>query len=55
MKYDVLCISHVKDADGICSATIVRMAKGGKTLLADYSDIIKTLASVKEVNNLCLI
>ena len=52
MKYDVLCISHVKDADGICSATIVRMAKGGKTLLADYSDIIKTLASVKEVNNL---
>ncbi len=40
------CISHIKDADGICSAAITLAAKGGTFRLSDYDDIIGELDAI---------
>ena len=37
------CISHVKDADGLCSAALVIAARGGTFRLTDYDDLIGAL------------
>jgi RecJ-like exonuclease len=40
------CISHVKDADGLCSAALVLAAKGGTFRLTDYDELIGELDSI---------
>lgn len=42
------CISHVKDADGLCSCAIVLAAKGGTFALTDYDDITSALDAIPE-------
>ncbi len=44
MPKNIICISHVKDTDGICSAAIVKMARKANIMLADYGDLSETLA-----------
>jgi RecJ-like exonuclease len=34
------CISHIKDADGICSAALAFAAKGGTFALTDYDELM---------------
>ncbi len=40
------CISHVKDADGLCSAALTLAAKGGTFRLTDYDELIDELESI---------
>jgi single-stranded-DNA-specific exonuclease len=40
------CISHVKDADGLCSAALALAAKGGTFRLTDYDDLIGELGRI---------
>ena len=40
------CISHVKDADGLCSAALTLAAKGGSFSLADYDQLIVELDAI---------
>lgn len=45
----IVCISHKEDADGLCSAAIVKAATGAsKVVLVDYSNIIARLEKVAE-------
>ena len=41
-------ISHRKDADGICSAALVRHMSGADVLLTDYGEVVETLENVGE-------
>ena len=45
------CISHGKDVDGIASASIVKLANGGKTFLVNYDKIIETLEKIPDNSN----
>ena len=45
------CISHGKDVDGIASASIVKLANGGKTFLVNYDKIIETLENIPDNAN----
>ncbi|QQG49110.1 MAG: hypothetical protein HY247_02005 [archaeon] len=50
-----LCISHVKDVDGLGAAAIVRAATGAEVVLADYDDLLEKLEAVpKGVGELVL-
>ncbi|MGA2666289.1 MAG: DHHA1 domain-containing protein [Nitrososphaerales archaeon] len=40
------CISHIKDADGLCSAALTLAARGGTFRLTDYDQLIQELADV---------
>ena len=42
------CISHVKDADGLCSAALTLAARGGTFRLTDYDQLIDELDGVPE-------
>ena len=42
------CISHVKDADGLCSAALTLAAKGGSFSLANYDQLIVELDAIPE-------
>lgn len=46
MPRSSIVISHRKDADGICSAALIRYMCGAQIFLSDYADIIETLAAV---------
>ena len=48
----VICLSHSKDVDGLCSAAIVKMVQGGETVLSDYNDLIEKLAEIDDVEKL---
>lgn len=42
-----ICISHKEDADGICSATLIKAAFGvSKVILVDYANLISKLEKV---------
>jgi len=41
-------ISHIKDADGICSAAVALAAKGGTFRLTDYDELITELGDIPE-------
>ena len=43
MRY---CVSHVKDADGICAASLTKAATGAEVALTDYGRIIEDLRAV---------
>jgi single-stranded-DNA-specific exonuclease len=45
----IVCISHKEDADGLCSATIIKAAvDASKVILVDYSNLIRKLEKVAE-------
>lgn len=46
-KLSAVVISHRRDADGICAATLVHHLTGAKVLLADYVEILETLSLVQ--------
>src|SRR5580698_10953866 len=49
------CISHVKDADGLCSAALTLAARGGTFRLTDYDQLIDELDGVpKDATELVL-
>jgi RecJ-like exonuclease len=41
-----LCLSHMEDADGICSAALVRQAFGGDTILVDYPGMMPEIEAL---------
>ena len=43
MKMKKLCLSHVKDIDGLSSAALVRAATGCEFLLVDYDSLFAAL------------
>jgi RecJ-like exonuclease len=43
---NTLCISHVKDVDGISAAAIVKAATGASVLLTDHDDLMGHLESI---------
>ncbi|MCL4435421.1 MAG: DHHA1 domain-containing protein [Thaumarchaeota archaeon] len=47
-----ICISHRKDADGLSSAALIKMATGSEIILADYGDLVETLCKVNSCNHL---
>ena len=47
-----VCLSHVADADGIVSAALAKEAFGSEAVLADYGNMIDTLAAVVSDNKL---
>ncbi len=47
-----ICISHRKDADGLSSAALVKMATGAEIILADYGDLVETLSKVNRCSHL---
>jgi single-stranded-DNA-specific exonuclease len=45
----IVCISHKEDADGLCSAVIIKAAvEASKVILVDYSNMISKLEKVAE-------
>ncbi|MGI0078035.1 MAG: DHHA1 domain-containing protein [Nitrososphaerales archaeon] len=52
MRPSVVVLSHRKDADGLCSAALVRHATGAIVFLTDYSDMIDSLKQIPEANDL---
>ncbi|MDA4113617.1 MAG: DHHA1 domain-containing protein [Thaumarchaeota archaeon] len=49
------CISHVKDADGLCSAALTIAARGGTFRLTDYDQLIDELDGIpKDATELVL-
>ncbi len=42
----LICISHMEDADGICSAALVRQAFEGDTVLVDYPGMMPAIEAV---------
>src|SRR5215467_13706433 len=51
-KTKVVCLSHKEDADGICSASLIRQAFGGETKLVDYPGLMNELTQLKNDENL---
>jgi oligoribonuclease NrnB/cAMP/cGMP phosphodiesterase (DHH superfamily) len=50
---DSAILSHRKDADGICSAALLRkVTKGGDVHLADYGEMINTLSGIEPAKDL---
>ncbi|HEV8404455.1 MAG TPA: DHH family phosphoesterase [Nitrososphaera sp.] len=54
-----ICISHKEDADGICSATLIKAAFDvSKIILVDYANLMTKLEKVAEsdskINQLCI-
>ena len=45
-KSNAISISHRKDADGICSASLISHMTGAKIFLTDYGDMAETLSQV---------
>ena len=42
-----LCIAHIKDVDGLSSASLVKMATGSAVALADYGDLIDIMSKIE--------
>ena len=42
-----VCVSHKEDADGVCSASLIRRAFGGETRLVDYPGLMNELEALK--------
>ena len=42
-----VCISHVKDVDGLSAAAIVSAATGAEVILSDYEDLLDNMRGVK--------
>lgn len=51
MATEAVVISHRKDADGICSAALVRYLTGADVFLTDYGDMVETLSKVGEAKD----
>lgn len=45
-----VAVSHRKDADGICSGTLISYMTGAKIYLTDYGDMVETLSGVEEAD-----
>ena len=43
-----VCVSHVKDVDGLCSAAIVRAATGAEVILTDYGKVLAALGTISD-------
>lgn len=43
----LVCVSHKEDADGVCSASLIRKAFGGETKLVDYPGLMNELEALK--------
>jgi single-stranded DNA-specific DHH superfamily exonuclease len=48
MGETAVCIAHGKDADGLTSASLVKMATDARIILADYGDLLEQLRSVQD-------
>lgn len=46
VKTLTVCLSHKEDADGICSAALIREAFGGDTVLVDYPEQMDALEGI---------
>ncbi len=51
MSKNSIVISHRKDADGICSAALVKHMCGAQIFLSDYADMVETLAAVGKADD----
>ena len=49
-----VCISHVKDVDGLAAAAIVSAAIGAKVVLSDYEDLLENLSKVDDFDEFVL-
>jgi single-stranded-DNA-specific exonuclease len=45
-RSNAIAVSHRKDADGICSASLISYMTGAKIFLTDYGDMAETLSQV---------
>ena len=45
-KQNAIAVSHRKDADGICSASLISYMTGSQIFLTDYGDMAETLSQV---------
>lgn len=43
----IICLSHKEDADGICSAALIKEAFGGDSILVDYPSQMDALEEIK--------
>ncbi len=50
-RLNAIAVSHRKDADGICSASLIRYMTGAKIFLTDYGDMAETLSQVGEADD----
>ena len=48
IKTKTVCLSHKEDADGICSAALIREAFGGDAVLVDYPGQMAALEEIVE-------
>ena len=49
---NTVCISHNRDVDGIVSAALIRNVTRCDVLLTDYEQMIKTMKSVEDANEI---
>tara|TARA_B100000929_G_scaffold156083_1_gene123686 strand:+ start:1572 stop:2567 length:996 start_codon:yes stop_codon:yes gene_type:complete len=47
VKTKIVCISHEEDADGICSAALIKQAFGGETILVDYPGMMDAIEPLR--------
>ena len=46
-KTKIVCVSHAEDADGISSASLIKQAFGGITILADYPGMMDSMEPLR--------
>ena len=46
-KAKIVCVSHEEDADGICSAALIKQAFGGETILVDYPGMMDSMEPLR--------
>ena len=46
-KTKIVCVSHEEDADGICSAALIKQAFGGETILVDYPGMMDSMEPLR--------
>ena len=44
----IVCVSHKEDADGICSAALIKQAFDTDSYLEDYPSLMETLNKIKD-------
>jgi len=49
---DSIVLSHRKDADGICSAALIRSFSGAKVHLADYGEMVATISKIEPASDI---
>ncbi len=47
VKTKIVCVSHEEDADGICSAALIKQAFGGETILVDYPGMMDAIEPLR--------